>query len=217
MVYQYTCIMENDLENNEWKKEVPYMADLNRSNPFGLPEGYFETLSERIKAGVYLEELGAGNVDPAFKVPAGYFDNLSDRINGRVAVESLKAEIGEGGFAVPEQYFERLTEQIQSKTRTENKGGLVRLFQNNYFKYSAAACLVLMSGLLLYLKEPIAGTQKLGYMDAATEQMLFDIDEELIIEHIRHSEKEKAASKISDAELESYILTNFTQSDLTSE
>jgi hypothetical protein len=178
--------MENDLENNDWKKEVPYMASLNKANPF--------------------------------EVPAGYFDNLGDRIRGSVAADAWKSSIGHGGFAVPEEYFENLSDRIVAKTKERQQGKLVRLLQNNFFKYSAAACLVLMSGILLYLNEPAAISQKMGYMDAAaTEQMLFDIDEEVIIDHIQHSEQEKAASKISDAELESYILNNFSQSDLTSE
>lgn len=209
--------MENDLENNGWKKEAPYLASLERLSPFELPEGYFEFLSERIEAQVFLAELREDMNVSSLKVPAGYFDNLGDRIQASVLVDTLKEKTGVGGLIAPEQYFEKLSSRIAAKTKDKQSTGLIRLLQSNFFKYSAAACVVLMSGILLYVNEPSVVSPKMSYTDAATEQMLFDIDEEVIIEHIQHHETERAAGKISDAELENYILNNFSQNDLTSE
>lgn len=152
-----------------------------------------------------------------FKVPAGYFENLADRIQARVVIEDSREQIGNGGFMVPEKYFENLSSQIITKTRDKNPVKVIRLFQSNFFKYSAAACLILMCGVFLYINEPSPASKKLAFTGAETEQILFDIDEEVIIEHIQQHQEGEITTEVSDKELETYILNNFSHSDLSSE
>lgn len=48
--------MDNQGENNDWKKEAPTLAGLSVHHPFSVPEGYFEELPHHISSAVYLEK-----------------------------------------------------------------------------------------------------------------------------------------------------------------
>jgi hypothetical protein len=162
----------------------------------------------------YLAGLSKGN---QFSVPEDYFETLSDRIQGMIALDSWKIEEHEIGFTVPENYFDELSTRIAVKVKVKSESKIHKLLYSNFFKYSAAACIVLMSGILLYINEPARVSEKTAYNEMVTDQMLFEIDEEMIIDHIQQNETKNPGDDVSHAELENYILNNFTQSDLISE
>jgi len=136
-----------DFENieDDWKKEAPHLASLQRLNPFTVPENYFETLPEEVESRIVLETL---SIQPNWEVPQGYFDNLGADIETRIAVDRLKSLVSNDGFAVPVNYFEDLQLKTIAKTKASGK---VRFLQSNVYRYAAAACVTIVAGAALWL------------------------------------------------------------------
>lgn len=161
-----------------------------------------------------------GIKETGFTAPSNYFDQLNESIQAKLVTERLKAAIPETGFAVPANYFERLQEEISAKTVLEaakaERPEIVSLWRSNLLKYASAACFVIVAGTGIYFNYNETGVKaNTNYTDAATEQMLFDIDEDVIIEHIEASFKNEQKPNASEVALESYILNNYSQNDLT--
>ena len=91
---------EFDFENNNSLE--------GRKIPFSLPEGYFESLEEKIMSRSWLQSLGEEST--GLEINNEYFDSLPDVILCRI-------NIGEGnnietGFTVPDGYFAQNPGQI---------------------------------------------------------------------------------------------------------
>lgn len=212
--------MDNNLENNDWKKEAPVLAALPVHHSFSVPEGYFEHLPLQIRNAIYLEKLKAKVPDTDFSTPEGYFEELSGQINAEILTERLKiiAPLSEQNTTVPANYFEKLQANILSKTIDEQAkqqpAKIVRLWRSNILKYASAACFVILSAVGLYFYEQNHTGTKLAYTDMATEQMLYDIDEQVIIDHIEANGLQEPKPAAKDVALENYILNNYSQSDI---
>ena len=158
-----------------------------------------------------------GPKETGFVTPANYFEGLGESINARIITEKLKSAISTDGFEVPENYFENLQANILSKTtgkiESDAKPKTVRLWTSGFAKYAAAACILVVSGVGVYIAQhkPV---QQVVSSDMATEQMLYDIDEQVIIDHISNADIAQPKSTVNDTALESYILNNYSQSEL---
>jgi hypothetical protein len=97
------------LNNSKLKKPV-----------FDVPDGYFDNLSKRIKAGVEASE------------------------SKLLADDHLKKNI----FQTPDQYFEQLSGSILSKLEEKEETKMVPMYQTSWFKYAAAA--VILCGVLIF-------------------------------------------------------------------
>ena len=106
------------MENREWLNEYVSLKHVNANNPFTVPDGYFNGLSERIVAGIKLDELKNKTPLTGFTVPENYFEELSSNIQSRINIESV-LKVENAGFAVPENYFEELNTQITSRIFVE--------------------------------------------------------------------------------------------------
>jgi len=208
-------VMENDLENSDWKNEAPYLAGLGMKSPFATPEGYFEQLPEHIHQAIYLENLKAELPEDGFKIPENYFDELSAGIEAKLATGRLKEMVPNNGFAVPGDYFNQLQAKISEKTSTKETK-IVRLWHSKLLKYASAACFVLISAAGIYFY-PGNSTGQSASADLANEQMLYDIDENTIIEHIQSNSLKAESPAVADADLENYILSNYSQNDIASD
>lgn len=163
-----------------------------------------------------------GMKDAGFTTPSNYFDGLGESIQAKLSVEQLKDKVSESGFAVPSGYFDQLQDSIMSKTtgttRIKAEPKLLRLWHSQLLKYASAACFVIVAGIgtLYYNQQPEQLSASLKE-EMATEQMLYDIDEDVIIEHIEDHTVQ--LPKTSDAEiaLENYILNNYSQNDLVTD
>jgi hypothetical protein len=109
--------MESDMENRDWLNDYMSLKQVNPNNPFTVPDGYFDNLSERIISFKNLTELKDKGLGKGFTVPEGYFDELADNIQSRIAIDA--ALTAGAGFTVPEGYFDNLTSQIQSRIFVE--------------------------------------------------------------------------------------------------
>lgn len=228
--------MKRDLENSDWMNEAPYLAGLGVNHPFTVPEGYFEELSGQIHQAIFLEKLKSGGLEEkgfngtegpsGFVVPDAYFEGLTQDIQSRLSAERLKAIAPDEGYAVPNDYFNQLQAKITARAtgaeqlvhgaaapRAETP--IRRLWHSNLLKYASAACFVLVSAAGFYFY-PQAAADKNKSADFSNEQMLYDIDEGTIIEHIQSNNLEKEKPLMADSDLENYILTNYSQNEIAS-
>jgi len=156
--------------------------------------------------------------ETGFTTPTHYFDELTESINAKITVEKFKAVVQNDGYTVPDNYFEKLQANILAKTtaqiQPETKPKVVRLWKSGIVKYASAACFLLVTGLGLYFNNQQSPTQKTTSADLATEQMLYDIDEQVIIDHISSTDITQPKPAVTDTDLENYILTNYSQNEL---
>lgn len=196
-------------ENMEWENEAPQLAKLKKSNPFTVPSNYFEGLEERINQSVFISALQK-NEAAGFTVPANYFDTLEQQIKSRVSLEQFKNNSQES-FAVPSGYFEKLQANITAQTIGKKK--TTKLWHQPLFKYAVAACLVIASTTGWFANEHYQN-KELRKTELAKEQMLYDIDESVIMEYMQEAQNAKTAS-FTESEMENYILDNFSTNDLS--
>lgn len=161
-----------------------------------------------------------GIKETGFTTPSNYFEELNDSIKAKVFTERLRSAVPNDGYTVPAGYFAQMQSNILTKTTGETakqmQPKIVSLWHSDLLKYASAACFVIIAAAGIYFNgNEQAATQKANYADAATEQMLFDIDEEVIIEHIEANYKDQQKPNASETALENYILNNYTQNDLT--
>lgn len=201
----------NNLEDIEWMKEVPFLATVSRKNPFTVPTGYFTESgdaamrSARIDGHVQTETAG-------YTVPENYFAGLSARILAKINRLQEPAV----GFAVPQNYFSKLQSEILQKTTETAKPKMVRLklWQTDFMKYASAACVIFVFSAGLYFNNQHALSVK-STTQITSEQMLYDIDESVIIEHIQSENASVSGSTESNAQLESYILDNYSTNEIS--
>lgn len=202
--------MSKMAENMDWEKDAPQLAGLKKSTPFSVPPQYFEGLTERINQAVFINNIAIEKtIDAGFSTPKNYFETLQDQLVSRIALEELKKE--HQGFTVPDHYFETLSKNISAKTINTRK--TAKLWHRPIFKYGAAACLAIVATTGWYINSSYQ-TKKANNIELAKEQLLYDIDENVIIEYINENKNAKTAS-LSDSEMEDYILDNFSTSDLS--
>lgn len=215
--------MDKELENNDWMNEAPFLAGLPKVNPFSTPDGYFENLSERISGAVYFEGLKQEAGELEMTVPEGYFEGFKEEIYTRIAVETLKEKAGPDGFIVPEGYFEQLQVniigQLSSDQAVAKEKPVVKLWYTGMLKYAVAACVVIISAVGLYyqnqdnIEATPAATQVAQF--SAEDQVLFDMDEQEIIDQIPTKGTEQVTNTTATAsEIEDYILAHYTQNEI---
>lgn len=142
------------------------VAELPPALPFQVPEGYFESLPEKILARVHALETG----DPAtelkalsplvaglpkrspFSVPEGYFDKVPDETKAGLSgilqandiLEDLPGPLLESlrnvnVYTVPENYFEAFPRQVLNIVKS--KGRVINI-TGKWLRYAAAAAVI---------------------------------------------------------------------------
>lgn len=142
--------------------------------------------------------LPAKTNEQEFKLPAGYFEQLSSRIQQRI--EKEKAQ-------------ERVIKPVVLKP-VEPEVKVRRLWHSDWMKYATAACVILVAALGLFLNQQ----QQLSASatnELANEQLLFDIPEEDIINHVLNENPDQHFLNAAHTDLESYLINNYSQDDLT--
>lgn len=222
-MYHITVMNEN-IEDNDWKKDAPFLAAMGKGNPFSVPKGYFESAEDQISSAIFLDALLQKTNAKSFEVPFNYFEELTERLETNIRLSELPK--AENTFAVPKNYFDSLQNRITSKIAAETVevpkkvAKIIPLWRRSFVKYASAACFLLIASFGAYYYQsasPLATTQ-VQTADFANEQMLYDIDESTIIEHLEAQNTiSPATNSASDTEMENYILSNFSSSDLTQE
>lgn len=127
----------------------------NEQSGFVVPENYFEHLTDNIQSRINIEGV-INNGATGFTVPGNYFDTLGEQITNRIAIKD-GLEISTADFNVPDGYFEKLNKSILNKTVNQEmvvrKTIVRKLWASNTFKYATAACLTLIIGAGVLLRE----------------------------------------------------------------
>lgn len=214
-------VMNENIENNDWKKDAPVLAAMQKSNPFNIPNGYFESVDDRVKSAIFIDGLNKELNGDGFEVPQNYFENLTERIETNIKISALPK--AEDSFSVPEHYFDglkhRITERIAAE-QPKQTAKIVPLWRRNILKYASAACFVLMASFGAYFYQNNASSipSQTQSAELSSEQLLYDIDESTIIEHLETQNTTSANNtSASDTEMENYLLSNFSSSDLSHE
>ena len=166
--------------NEDWKREVPALAAMEKTNPFTVPENYFDELSEQLQTRIRIEALANKDAGTTFKIPEAYFDTLEDRIYSSIRFETLREDLPADGFSVPDRYFESLQERIIENTSAKTEGGaIVRRLVPGWIKYAAAACITTFIGLAVY---------QTNFQPAdAVHSQLSEIPDEAIVKYLQVS------------------------------
>ena len=145
-----------------------------------------------------------------FTVPPNYFEVLNAQIKSQIAIEKFKSV----GFTTPSNYFNKLQTSILDQTvNAKQTTTVIRFWSSDLMKYAAAACFILLTASALYLNQQSA-IKETRSTELANETMLYDIDESVIIEHLKESQT--ATNKgASQTEMESYILDHYSSNDLS--
>jgi hypothetical protein len=106
--------MKSDMENRDWLNDYMSLKQVNRANPFTVPDGYFDDLTDRIVSYKNLDELKNNGASDGFTVPENYFEELTGNIQSRINIDSAVSS-EDMGFIVPDGYFENLEQQIKSR------------------------------------------------------------------------------------------------------
>lgn len=176
-------------------------------------------MEENLENKDWSEGLKYKSATTGFIIPDNYFSELTEKLEAAVAVERLKSLSNGEGFQMPADYFEQLNNAILAKTSGANvePAKIKRLWHSGFLKYASAACLVIIAGLGIYFSSVNTSELAVDYAELSTEQMLFDIDEDVIIEHIEATALQQNQLSNSDVALENYILTNYSSNELTTD
>lgn len=205
----------NTEEEMAWANETPFLAGLPRVNPFSVPEGYFVDAKSHSIRMTRISEMQGNAENFGYSVPDNYFTHLSSAIHSRIKGLEMAPDLG---FTLPDGYFEKLNASILQRTNRPAKPKLIRLrlWQTDLMKYASAACVIFIAGTGLYFNQQHALTIK-QTTELNREQMLYDIDEYVIIDHIQ-SENAKASENNGTAKnLETYILNNYSTNEISQE
>jgi hypothetical protein len=114
--------MKSDMENKDWLNDYLSLKQVSNANPFTVPDGYFDDLTDRIVSYKNLDELKNSGSLSGFTVPENYFDDLAANIQSRVNIDSA-ISTEDAGFIVPDGYFDSLKQQIKSRIFVEEALG----------------------------------------------------------------------------------------------
>ena len=201
-------------EDIEWREEAPILAALPRITPFRVPDNYFNDLTGQLNAVVFLNGLTEKD-GYGFSVPSDYFESLNAQIKSQIAIEQLKSNASTDGFKTPANYFDKLQTSILDQTvNAKPAPKVVRFWNADIIRYAAAACFILLTATGLYLNQQSVSKAQAQSTELASEVMLYDIDESVIIEHLKESQTATNTSA-SQAEMESYILDHYSSTDIS--
>ena len=174
--------METENSNMDWLKEAPSLAKISRGNPFGVPSGYFESLSDDLNTRILLESARFDQEDE-FNIPANYFEHLpariEDRINSRIAENKAPA-------------------------------GKKKIY-TSWISYSAAASIALIAGIFIYFNSSVY-TFKKQLSKVPDQEIINYLqfhstvsDTQYIIENTSEDGLQQVSTDISAEEIEQYI------------
>jgi hypothetical protein len=184
---------------------------------FAVPENYFEQLNRDIQTRLVEERLKALAVSPGFTVPESYFEQLKGDVQTQLIEEKLTALTVSPGFTVPELYFEQLSSRIEVASKPSAAlppvARVVKLWRSDILKYATAACFILLTAFGFYINNNAVNKPNVA-TEMANEQILLDTDEQLTTESIVSKPAIDVNTRLSEEELETYILNNFSTNDI---
>ncbi|MGV3509850.1 MAG: hypothetical protein ACO1N7_11220 [Sphingobacteriaceae bacterium] len=159
--------------NENWQQEAPTLAAVERTNPFSVPDNYFEEMQEQIQSRITIDQFDGEH--EFFNIPVNYFDSLTEKIISENATKQLKTE-GSEVFSVPDNYFNELEKSILSNAGGQNhKEQIVRRIATSWLTYAAAACITAIVSFGIYFN-----TQ-----NSTVEHQIAELPSEDIVEYLQ--------------------------------
>ena len=201
--------MKLEDSDRKWAKDAPTLAAMQRVNPFVVPSGYFESLTDQLNSRILIESARFESAEK-FNIPADYFQKLPSRIEERIAIETIQSMVPSTGLTVPEAYFTNLSERIQSKL-AEQRPEIKKNIFKSWISYSAAACITLVLGTAVYLNS--TGYTVSRDLSEIPDQEIINYlqihstvnDNQYIIENLSEDGLQQVSSDVSLNEIEQYI------------
>lgn len=231
--------MKYEADHKDWQMDAPYLASLPKINPFVVPEGYFRDTPQHVNALIRIDAIHAADHHGGFLVPENYFQLLHTQLSSHIlSLEpafSFKGSADKNVFGTPDGYFDQLRSRIESRIQQEDqiqtspltvvedgtssgevKVPVRKLWQSDFLKYVSAACIILVTAFGLFINQQQNLTIS-SASDIANEQMLYDIDEQDIINNIVGDYPDQHVLNAAHTDLESYLINNYSQTDLSVE
>ncbi|MBC7914518.1 MAG: hypothetical protein H7Y07_10400 [Pyrinomonadaceae bacterium] len=137
--------------NENWQKEAPLLAAMEKKNPFTVADGYFPKMEEQLQQRIKISEFD--NNQPLFTVPENYFETLSENILSLTRLEQIEETSDSKVFTVPENYFLNLEEQIAKRLGIKETAVVqpkIKPLFSSWLTYAAAACITAVIGFGIY-------------------------------------------------------------------
>lgn len=217
---------------SELREISPFLAHLEQVNPYTLPDGYFESLPDRITEKILLTAGLQPGLSSNYQVPDGYFNNLSGQILSKIKmggqqVNNVSEELAsvapllntiskEPVYQVPEGYFDR--EIAGSSLLPQSKGTGVFGIRSvkKWMQYAAAAVVagILVTGAFLFTDDrgdAYIEFEKYNQVDIPTE--LNKVSEEELLKYLDNPEHSAITPSVnlSAAEVELFNMNNSIQ------
>jgi hypothetical protein len=156
---------------NELESISPVVAKISFVNPYQVPQGYFDGISDQVMLRIKADNVSAKeeleNLSPLlsslskkvpYEAPAGYFSELSEHaVAGVKAIEFVNVELenlsptmnslrSANVYEVPSGYFDSLAENVLKNIRERKSAKVVSMtFGKKVMRYAVAAA---FTGLL---------------------------------------------------------------------
>lgn len=210
-------------QHQDWEnRQIP---DILNSNPFIVPDNYFNSLEVKIKQRIKV----IAETEASLRVPEGYFDTLKESIHERINqteqitiaepsfASDLKHLVPNSGYTLPTNYFEELTnkvnhaidiqrsESVEGKTKATKS---IKMMWRTWISYAAAACLAITVGTYTFFQMNTPHS---------LQQQFLSIPENEIISYLEYYTEPGDFSVIDDIQLEeSFQATEryFTEEDI---
>lgn len=177
---------------------------------WGVPEGYFEQLTDSITAKIAEQKLKTLVSEPGFTVPDGYFEGLEQLL---AAEGELRGKITETGFTVPQGYFDTLTDRVGEQTKRPATP-VRRMNPLKWVAYAAASIAVILG-----LAGIFRTTVNQGFPE--TQQSLASVPDQQILDYLElygssddmmfiseqmvDLDEQHISTEISDEDIEAYL------------
>jgi len=193
----------------EWQQDAPTLAAMQKVNPFVVPSGYFDSLTDVVNTRILIETARFESAE-AFEIPDNYFEKLSLRIEEKIAIENIQSLVPSQGFSIPEAYFTDLSERIQTKI-AEQRPVIKKNIFKSWISYSAAACITLVLGTAVYFNSTgytigrdlseVPDQEIINYLQIHSNVN----DNQYIIENLSEDGLQQVSSDVSLQDIEHYI------------
>lgn len=140
----------------ELKEMGSPLADMSRTTPYEIPQGYFEGFESSLLAGVISADTipSFSNKQLPYEAPAGYFDTLPQQILLAALESDTVADMTKTmPYETPKGYFDELPQQVLNSIKTSEtpvtpKTRVITL--NKAIRWAAAAILISGIGITSY-------------------------------------------------------------------
>ncbi len=170
------------LNDDESENPTPGFSNVNKKNPFIVPENYFDSLADNIQAKINaLPDVEKMSRENLFRVPEGHFDSLPSSVQQRI-MDGKKKNM--------------LEEWISIALRPK------------YSVSFAILVIVAIFGIKYFLKPTTSEKpgSSLSYNEVMNSEYIAQLDEASLIDMLEQEDKDNGVKE--DNSLEQYLMDN---------